>query len=357
MNSVFSAFKSSKNETKYKFSGKKISETSSYENLKHIREIGSSSKMSDLIDDVGDDTEVTPTIIDTLKFPVINNAAISSTKSSSLTTSPTSQSLNDIKHLCNGQTTETETNIWSPDNGSDMVDHIGSKMINANMIDCALSTTGGSKPTKIPSSSSSTTIKSISASESNLYKEHNGIDNCSNSSNSSKFSDIGDNDDRHMSTSPPCSSLENLSTAQTAMVVVPKANFSSEGDILSSCSNDHNSNHHNHHHNHSVNSASVACSLNDNTSNTIIPNYKPIIKVTNRSSDTNLVANKQQANRLQKRLSLSGIGNGSMPSVHGRPTSANGQKDAVKKTRLSTHQRNLSLDFRYVIIYFCILFV
>lgn len=45
------------------------------------------------------------------------------------------------------------------------------------------------------------------------------------------------------------------------------------------------------------------------------------------------------------RLSLSGIGNNSMPSVHGRPNSSNGNGEP-KKTRLSTHQRNLSLDFR-----------
>lgn len=319
MNSVFSAFKSSKNETKYKFSAKKISETSSYENLKHIREIGSSSKMSDLIDDLGDEATTTANI-ETLKFSATTKTAPSPSSSSisSAASSPL-QSPND--EYKNGMM------AWC-DNGSDMVDHIGSIVNN----DCTLSTTP--------------TTKSISASESNLYSEHNGSSSNRSNSNSSSKCGGGMNDEtlRHLSSSPPCSSLENLS-AKPSMVVVPKANFSSEGDILSSCSNDHS----NHHHNHSANSSSVACSLNEKTSNSscsTIPNYKPIIKASNRSSDTNLVANKQQVNRLQKRLSLSGVGNGSMPSVHGRPTSANGQRDTVKKTRLSTHQRNLSLDFR-----------
>lgn len=342
MNSVFSAFKSSKNETKYKFSAKKISETSSYENLKHLREIGSSSKMSDLIDDIGDDnntdaTTSTTTIIDTLSFPVINAAtATVSTKSSSTTTSPSQSPNDETYNYINGQITiGQEADTWSEKNGD--CDHGESNNEDCTLLTTTTTTTGGSKSTN------TTTTKPISASESNLYKEHNGSIN-SNSSNSSN----GDNDERLLSTSPPCSSLENLSSSQTTTIVVPKANFSSEGDILSSCSNDLNSNnHHNNHHNHSVNSASsVACNLNDKTSNTVIPNYKPIIKSSNRSNDTNLAANKQQTNRLQKRLSLSGIGNCSMPSVHGRPTSANGQRDAVKKTRLSTHQRNLSLDFR-----------
>lgn len=63
-----------------------------------------------------------------------------------------------------------------------------------------------------------------------------------------------------------------------------------------------------------------------------------------------------KTNRFQKRLSLSGFANNSLPSVHGRPASAGGSSNGgagnggsggeVKKTRLSTHQRNLSLDFR-----------
>lgn len=90
--------------------------------------------------------------------------------------------------------------------------------------------------------------------------------------------------------------------------------------------------------------------------------HAPIIVANSRGhSESNLSATKT-TNRFQKRLSLSGFTNNSMPSVHGRPTSAssgcaptaecgtgaggtNGSGE-VKRTRLSTHQRNLSLDFR-----------
>lgn len=86
-------------------------------------------------------------------------------------------------------------------------------------------------------------------------------------------------------------------------------------------------------------------------------------------SESNLsAAAKSTTTRFQKRLSLSGYPNNSMPSVHGAPrpqsasaamqsgqqgggsvasgaAGANG-KAGGKRTRLSTHQRNLSLDFR-----------
>lgn len=64
--------------------------------------------------------------------------------------------------------------------------------------------------------------------------------------------------------------------------------------------------------------------------------------------------NSSRFNNNKPRLSLSsasGVGfNNSMPSVHGRSVSANGTMTngsaAPTRTRLSTHQRNLSLDFR-----------
>lgn len=91
--------------------------------------------------------------------------------------------------------------------------------------------------------------------------------------------------------------------------------------------------------------------------------HAPIIVAHSRGhSESNLCATQKTTTRFQKRLSLSGFANNSMPSVHGRPSSAaaaaasNGGSAAatngasgtgeVKRTRLSTHQRNLSLDFR-----------
>lgn len=59
-----------------------------------------------------------------------------------------------------------------------------------------------------------------------------------------------------------------------------------------------------------------------------------------KSGDMNALRNKV-GNRLGKRLSLTGIGNNLLPTVHGRAKSATEKT----KTRFS-HQRNLSLDFR-----------
>lgn len=72
-----------------------------------------------------------------------------------------------------------------------------------------------------------------------------------------------------------------------------------------------------------------------------------------KSGDLNTLRNsKSSSNRLGKRLSLSGIGNNLLPTVHGRAktgttgTTATGTNGTEKtKTRFS-HQRNLSLDFR-----------
>lgn len=60
-----------------------------------------------------------------------------------------------------------------------------------------------------------------------------------------------------------------------------------------------------------------------------------------KSGDLNTLRNKNNSNRLGKRLSLTGIGNNLLPTVHGRP------KNVAEKTKTRfSHQRNLSLDFR-----------
>lgn len=145
--------------------------------------------------------------------------------------------------------------------------------------------------------------------------------------------------------------------------VVPSASYSSDGDISSSVKaatatseqqqcerrfpDDKASKYGTTSHN------AVASSSGDLT-------HAPIIAANSRGhSESNLSAATKTTNRFQKRLSLSGFPNNSMPSVHGRPgTAATGPLSAgggcasagvggeVKRTRLSTHQRNLSLDFR-----------
>lgn len=153
------------------------------------------------------------------------------------------------------------------------------------------------------------------------------------------------------------------SVGPSKSAAVPSACFSSDGDILKKCETATGESEqcaqcpdekatlslvpprilaqHNH----------VASSSGDLT-------HAPIIASNSRGhSESNLSATKT-TNRFQKRLSLSGFPNNSMPSVHGRPATVGGSLGGcgangvagtggeVKRTRLSTHQRNLSLDFR-----------
>lgn len=71
-----------------------------------------------------------------------------------------------------------------------------------------------------------------------------------------------------------------------------------------------------------------------------------------KSGDLNTLRNsKNNSTRLGKRLSLTGLGNTLLPTVHGRPKTvcngngSNANGEPKTKTRFS-HQRNLSLDFR-----------
>lgn len=73
-----------------------------------------------------------------------------------------------------------------------------------------------------------------------------------------------------------------------------------------------------------------------------------------KSGDLNTLRNsKNTNNRLGKRLSLTGLGNNLLPTVHGRAktgatgTSAAAANGTEKSKARFSHQRNLSLDFRY----------
>lgn len=315
MNSVFSAFKSSKADTKPKLIGKKLTQDSSYENLRHIREIGSSAKMSNFVD--GDDDETSSSGTHTIRLGKRCQTPLPS---------PIAELNAELEF----------------DSGKDTVDHQiidgdHNEIIHNQSVD----------------NCSNITPKAISASESNLCdSEHNMCS--SNSSNRSS----GSNSNSEQPKPSPCSSLRSFPTSQIASAI-PTANFSSEGDILSSCSKIvHNSCSSNNY----SNANRTDISTNNTSSSPSLPAYSsvsssnisssdsvhaPIIIAANSRghSESNLSANK--TNRFQKRLSLSGFTNNSMPSVHGRPTSGgtNGSSE-TKKTRLSTHQRNLSLDFR-----------
>lgn len=242
MNSVFSAFKSSKSDSSSKSkSGKKITQDpNSYENLRHLRDIGSSTKMTTFIVTENDDSiPITPEkckILDLIDDEVCDV-------------------VDHIKH--------SATDL----NGS--TDFYYQNKLNEN-------------EKQIPPYSPATSNRSCS-SENNILNYCGSNISCS-SSNTSECSVENQN--------------QNFVSDENTDLPVPIKNL-------------------------------VDCDVVTTTTKQII----------NKS-------NSLGSNRFHRpRLSLSGIGNNSMPSVHGRPNSSNGNGEP-KKTRLSTHQRNLSLDFR-----------
>lgn len=93
--------------------------------------------------------------------------------------------------------------------------------------------------------------------------------------------------------------------------------------------------------NHNDSNNSSCSNINDITS-------KSASKICSKSPQPNINNTSSNNSRNRPRLSLSNIGNNNnQPTVHGRnsglPTGAQSQP---QRTRLSTHQRNLSLDFR-----------
>lgn len=357
MNSVFSAFKSNKADNKAKFANKKLTQDSSYENLRHIREIGSSAKMSNFVDVDDDDTSGCSTqsirLSKRCQQPVV-----------ALVPSPISE--------LSGELELGATDI-------DLVDCavVVNKNLTAGSGDNVVDVNGTFAATvdtiekNIHIQCVASTQKVISASESNLCDSEQ-VMHCGGGSETPKPS--------------PCSSLKSFPTSQNASAI-PKVNFSSEGDILSSysavvecsrCSASCNCSRRN-----SVKDSAIGANVDiddvagSSTSSQSLPTSCSTVSAVNAASEfgsnnegevssvgkhapiiiaagsrgcseSNLSANK--TNRFQKRLSLSGFTNNSMPSVHGRPatSASNGGNNGseTKKTRLSTHQRNLSLDFR-----------
>lgn len=130
-------------------------------------------------------------------------------------------------------------------------------------------------------------------------------------------------------------------------------NYASENNLLSKCCNDtgpmSNSNEVSNLNANDVNSSASATNL-------VSINSMPLSDAIDASKSASSIFNKQpnssnlsNTNRNRPRLSFSNVSNGTsinqqhQPAVHGR-NNANGLPTG--RTRLSTHQRNLSLDFR-----------
>lgn len=243
---MFSAFKASKGDGKQKQASKKLTPDSSYENLRHIRDIGSSSKMTDFVDD--------------------------------------------SDGICSGLATQiirlnSPSSIGDEINDSvDAVDHVKTVIVdyieNYHSINKTLQTTENADActTNVQTDRIADKLQVDAKSYSCQTNEQNVTN-----SNQRDFS----SDNNHTPQLPPSGSLIKSTSASE--------------------------------------------------------NQKVPIIVSNNVTDTNSIVNK--AKRFQHRLSLKCNPNPTLPSVHGRATSNN--SDTKKKTRLSNHQRNLSLDFRY----------
>lgn len=254
MNSVFSAFKTGKSDAKQKQSSKKLTPDSSYENLKHIRDIGSSSKMTDFVDDsdggICSSSSGIATQIIRLNSPSsIGDEIIDSTdvvdhgKTVIVDYIENYHPINKKSSLQTTDTAESISTIVQPDR---LVEH---------------------------NEQADTSIHSCQTNEQN-DKNINRIDLL--------------NENNHIPQLPPSGLLNK----------VPSTSENQQVPII--------------------------------VSNNVTTN------------DANSITNK--AKRFQHRLSLKCNPNPTLPSVHGRATTTS--SDTKKKSRLSTHQRNLSLDFR-----------
>lgn len=136
-------------------------------------------------------------------------------------------------------------------------------------------------------------------------------------------------------------------------------NYASENNLLSKCCTGAGTI-------GSANNVSIVNTNDENSSasatNLVSINSMPLSDANDASKSASSIFNKQpnnnnlsNTNRNRPRLSLSNVGNGpsinqqhqqqQQPAVHGRN---NGNGLPTGRTRLSTHQRNLSLDFRWV---------
>lgn len=345
MNSVFSAFKSSKsdgsiqsNKVKQKIGS--AANSSSYANLlnlRHIREIGSSAKMSTFVGN-NDDDDIAPNLRLTKCSTTLNST--STVASASTPPPPSSPSTSSMEQII-PQLTKLST----------------------HQIDCDSNCNGNAinnKTSNIHTDSSHVNIdKNIATSTVNDTK-----------SMTIAYEQLQQQQQQQYT----ASEIPVINSQSVASYVnIPSNGTQVTDGVAESSSRDSENKENTDTTNPSTNTSELAC-LSDssivsngtdehqthcdaaNQSNDVNGIHTPILsaasnKKLNRHGDTNALttSNKSTNNRFYKRLSLSGIGSNPLPSVHGRSTS-NSQNGCnggeTKRTRISTHQRNLSLDFR-----------
>jgi hypothetical protein len=284
MNSVFSAFKSGKNESNKKNSKKHLiaqDPPTSYEKLRHLREVTSNSNFVS-----EDDQQLLNLKLDNKKCPSIKTTPVQSPSCEH------NDIVVDLRYM--------EENV--DDMMIDEIDH-------GLFVEQYDRQQGGCndefpKPINDPTMPNSTLTATSLANE----PTNNQLSRCS--SSSSNDSDT------------ICSSVEQKSTSSVVAALAPPPSPSNTPNTSSSST--------------LLAEEHQVTSLPPSSQQKHQQHHHPIPSVAN-------------SNRLHKpRLSISnGFNLSAMPSVHGRtcnnsPKNANGQQ----RTRLSTHQRNLSLDFR-----------
>lgn len=332
MNSVFSAFKTSKSDgniqsNKVKKLGPENS--SSYANLRHIREIGSSAKMSSFVGN-NDDDDIAPKLRLTKCPPTLHSTtADGSTFIVSTPSAPSLSSMSSMEQIF-PQITKTKT----------------------HQIDCYRNTmrsihSESSMDKNIVSTANDTT-EMVIANEQNLSEiiPVNSLSVISFMNISSNDEQVTDGVDADHSSNDRKKNNENTDITNPSRNSSDLACLSDSPNVLNGTETSDK---------HQVHSNCVQTIDGD-----VNGKHTPILsaassKKINRYSESNAptISNNTSSNRFYKRLSVSGIGSNPLPSVHGRSTSnsqngSNGNcgSSETKRTRISTHQRNLSLDFR-----------
>lgn len=332
MNSVFSAFKTNKNEKSQKSSiinNKKASNVleNSYENLRHIREISSSTKAMTSI--VNDDVE--QNLLNMQTNPIIKTTILNENDcciSSTLITTDV------VDHAI---TPSTSTSVDSNVDVNQKTDSIKS------------SSSSSSSPLSVKFYTTNTTNNDnniqqcdnkISLTEPSLNTSpHDGIAIIDDGSVINNERNSIDSSSNHL-TENPCKSICNSNISDSVTSDLTKFTLSSESSNSIT-----------------VDSSKTVPERTDSKNSFFHENPTPAIimsKCRDRSNpqvsiSSNSAATTPTNSRYSKpRLSISGFSNSSMPSVHGRTggISTNNSNGGQTKFRLSTHQRNLSLDFR-----------
>lgn len=341
MNSVLSAFKSNKSDGNTSFGGKSKKSISpdnnnSYANLRHIREICSSAKMSAFVDDSDSEIRIGICPIQSSTSTMSNGIDIiqttGTTTSTTTTTTIATNSQNDSNSASDGDEVDHAIEKVKPLS----VTNVEQKHIN----DCEKSVVSSSN-SEIQNNNSHVTSQmstnSLLLNASAIKSRPPRLNASSASSMREKSKENKENRQnvdasKMMTTTPipiPTTTTMDLNQCEN-IDYTNKLIMNADGNVIS---ND----------------------LSGNCIRNIIDDkpHTPILSVASNRKDgktcetTSTIPNKN-GNRFHKRLSLT-IGNNTLPSVHGQTIprgNSNGCASETKRTRTSTHQRNLSLDFR-----------